>query len=329
MSTATATTVDIHSARARMGRAGRVAYGVGVAGLGGLILLSGKLASVFQPVPPWVPLRQWLAYVSGALLLASGLALSAWKTTRFAALVLTVNFSVWLLLLNLPNTLAHPTVVGSWEGCGLNMTVLAGGWILLALSSRLPAGRAARLLGESGVKLARRLYAVGLPLIALAHFLNAREATEYVPVWLPLRIGWVYLTGAGHIAAGLAILFGVLPELAALLEAGQITAFVILTHVPSVYRAPGDRMQWAMLFYALSIAASAWLIVATLGDEPPRGYRGRPRTSLGAKAMPKQKRRLSPAANCASLMTLRGLDLNQRPSGYEAGVAHPADGRHS
>ena len=50
-------------------------------------LLSGKLASVFQPVPTWVPLHQWLAYVSGALRLASGLALIAWKTTRRASSV--------------------------------------------------------------------------------------------------------------------------------------------------------------------------------------------------------------------------------------------------
>src|SRR5215468_9774107 len=256
VSTATATTVDVHLSRARVERAGRVAFGVGAAGMGGLILLSGKLASVFQPVPPWVPLRQWLAYASGALLLASGLALIARKTTRLAALALTVNFSVWLLLLNLPNTLAHRTAVGAWEGCGLNMTVVAGGLILL--------GR---------VKLARRLFAVGLPLIALAHFLNARAATEYVPGWLPLRIDWVYLTGAGHVAAGLAILFGVLPKLAALLEAGQITAFVILTHLPAVFRAPGDRVQWAMLFYALAIAGAAWLVVATFGDEPPSWLR--------------------------------------------------------
>lgn len=253
MSTATATPVDVYRARARMRRAGRVAYGVGAAGMGLLILLSGKLASVFQPVPPWVPLRQSLAYASGAVLVAGGLALSAWKTTRLAALVLTVNFSVWLLILNLPTILAHPTVVGAWEGCGLNMTVVAGGLILLAR-----------------VKLARRLYAVGLPLIALAHFLNARAATQYVPLWLPLRIDWVYLTGAGHLAAGLAILFGVLPKLAALLEAGQITAFVILTHLPAVCRAPGDRVQWAMLFYALAIAGPAWLVAATFGNGPRR-----------------------------------------------------------
>ena len=263
------TTVDVHPTRARMGRAGQVAYGVGAAGMGVLILLSGNLASVFQPVRPWVPLRQWLAYVSGALLLTGGLALIATKRTWLAALVLTVNFFFWLLVLNLPNALARPMVVGNWEGCGLNMTVVAGGWILLALSCRPPEGRAARLLGESGVRLARRLYAVGLPLVALAHFLNVRGATVYVPAWLPMRIGWVYLTGAGHVAAGLAILFGVLPRLAAVLEAAQITAFVILVHVPSVYGAPGDRPQWAMLFYALSIAGSAWLVAVTFGDGQP------------------------------------------------------------
>ena len=264
----TASTVDdpVH-----VGRVGHLAYGASVAGLGVLCLLSGDLAYVFQPVPRWMPLGPWLAYVSGPLLLASGLALLARKTARLAALVLTVHFVVWLLLLNLPTTLAKPMVVGNWEGCGLNMTVVAGGWILLALSGRPPAGRAARLLGDRGVRLARCVYAVGLPLVGLAHFLNAREATVYVPAWFPLRIGWVYLTGAGHIAAGLAILFGVLAGLAAVLEAAQITAFVILAHIPSVYASPGDRLEWAMLVYASAIAASAWLVAATFGDARHRG----------------------------------------------------------
>ena len=146
-----------------MRRAGRVAYGVGAAGMGVLILLSGKLASVFQSVPPWVPLRQWLAYISGAALVASGLVLSASKPTRLAALVLTVNFSVWLLLFNLPTLLAHPKVVGAWEGCGLNMTVVAGGLILLSrvnLARRLYASRA-RPIRTLPIRIRARLLRAG------------------------------------------------------------------------------------------------------------------------------------------------------------------------
>lgn len=261
----TASTVD-HPVPAHVARVGHLAYGAAVAGLGALCLRAGDLAYVFQPVPRWMPLGPWLAYVSGSVLLVGGLALLARNTAPLAALVLTVHFFGWLLLLNLPATLAKPMVVGNWEGCGLNMTVVGGGWILLALSGPPAAGRAARLLGERGVRLARCVYAAGLPLVGLAHFVNAHAATAYVPAWFPLRIGWVYLTGAGHIAAGLAILFGVLPRLAAVLEAAQITAFVILAHIPAVYDAPGDRLQWAMLVYALAIAASAWLAAATLGD---------------------------------------------------------------
>jgi len=252
--------------RAHAGRTGQLAYGVSAAGLGVLCLLAGDLADVFQPVPRWMPLRAWLAYMSGAVLVAGGLALLARRTTRLAALVLTVHFAAWLLLCDMPATVARPSAVGNWEGCGLVMTVIAGGWILLALSRQPSAARAARLPRDGGVRLARRIYAAGLPLVGLAHFLNAHEATVYVPAWLPLRIDWVYLTGAGHIAAGLAILLGVVPRLAAVLEAAQITAFVILAHIPAVHDAPRDRIQWAMLVYAAAIAASAWLVTATLGE---------------------------------------------------------------
>lgn len=48
------------------------------------------------------------------------------------------------------------------------------------------------------------------------------DAVELVPTWLPLRVSWVYLTGAGHVAAGLAILIGVVPRLAAVLEAATL-----------------------------------------------------------------------------------------------------------
>ncbi|HSS02336.1 MAG TPA: hypothetical protein VLM79_34995, partial [Kofleriaceae bacterium] len=197
--------------RTRAGHIAYLAYSAGAVGLGVLCLIAGDLAYVFQPVPRWMPWHPALAYLCGAALVAGGGALLARRAMRLAALVLAIEFAVWLLLCNLPAALSKPTVVGYWEGCGLNMTVIAGGWILVALSSA-PAGRAAGLPGARGVTLARRVFAAGIPLIGLAHFVNAHEATAYVPSWFPLPIGWVYLTGAAHVAAGLALLFGVVPR---------------------------------------------------------------------------------------------------------------------
>ena len=88
MSTTLASTVD-DAARARVWRASHLVYGAAAAGLGVLCLIAGDLGYVFQPVPRWMPLRPWLPYVSGAVLIAGGLALLVRETTRLAALVLT------------------------------------------------------------------------------------------------------------------------------------------------------------------------------------------------------------------------------------------------
>ncbi len=256
--------------------AARIAYGLGVSGLGSLCLLGGDLRSVFQPVPKWLPWPHALGYASGALLLAGGVGLLAPRVSRLAAGALTVYFLVvWLLGLNLSHALAHPSIVGNWEGCGLAAAVAAGGWTLFARSQDGPTpSRPAPWLGERGAGHARRLFAVGVPLVGLAHFADAQGSTVYVPSWLPLPVAWVYLTGAAHVAAGLAILSGVWARRASILEAAQITSFVLLTHVPAVLHDPSDRIQWGMLVYAVAIAASGWLVASTLVSSRPRG-RGR------------------------------------------------------
>ena len=99
------------------------------------------------------------------------------------------------------------------------------------------------------MRMARSLYAAALPLLGLHHFL-AERAVDVVPAWLPLRPGWVYLTGVAHIAAGAAILLGIVPRLAATLEAVMISAFVLLVHVPGVIGDPGAQLQWTMFFAA-------------------------------------------------------------------------------
>ena len=80
------------------------------------------------------------------------------------------------------------------------------------------------------------------------------------PSWLPVHFGWAYLTGAGHMAAGLAILLGVLPRLGATLEALMVSTFVLTVHVPGLLGAPGDRDQWTELFVACAIAGAAFLV---------------------------------------------------------------------
>src|SRR4029077_16348125 len=114
------------------------------------------------------------------------------------------------------------------------------------------------------LRIARYLFAIALLPVGLSHFMYAPQTVALVPAWLPFRLGWAYLGAAGHTAAGLGVLFGVLPELAATLEAAMIGMFTLLVWAPGVVAAPEDRLQWTAFTISYTIAAAAWVVAASL-----------------------------------------------------------------
>jgi uncharacterized membrane protein YphA (DoxX/SURF4 family) len=87
-----------------------------------------------------------------------------------------------------------------------------------------------------------------------------KETIDLIPAWIPFRIFWAYLTGAGHIAAGLGVLFSVLPRVAAAAEAGMLTVITLLVWVPAVFAAPRARMPWTAFWISTAITAAAWVV---------------------------------------------------------------------
>jgi uncharacterized membrane protein len=160
-----------------------------------------------------------------------------------------------------------PLVEVNWLGFGEIAVIVAGGWVLFAAER---AGRKSYNLGfatgERGLRIARLLFALALIPIGLSHFVYARETIGFVPAWLPFRGGWAYLTGAGHIAAGLGVLFGVVPRLAAMLEAGMIGVFTALVWVPLVVAAPTSQLPWTGFLISWTIGAAAWVVAGSLAN---------------------------------------------------------------
>jgi uncharacterized membrane protein len=124
-----------------------------------------------------------------------------------------------------------------------------------------------RILGPSGTRIARYLFAIALLPIGLAHLVYPTETAALVPAWLPARTGWAYLTGAGQIAAGLGVLFSILPRLAAGAEATMLTLFGLLVWVPAVVAKPTDRFSWTALLITWAIAAAAWVVAGSMARD--------------------------------------------------------------
>ena len=244
-------------------RLGRTLFAVGLAGLGVLSLGSGDFALNWQPVPEWVPAREILARASGLLLLTAGAGILIRRTAGVCAFLMAAYMLSWVLLLQVPRVVRAPGDLGMWLGLSESLWLFCGGWIITVtlsprnwLSERFP----------GGPRIARLLFAFACLVLGLSHFVFLDATVSMIPAWLPARVGFAYVTGAGHFATGLALFSRVLQRLAATMEACMICVFVLLVHLPGVMAAPGSRLQWTMLYVASALAGSAWVVAGTLRD---------------------------------------------------------------
>lgn len=238
-------------------------------GLGVLGFIYGDVALVWQHLPiEHMPGAKAIAYVFAAIELAGGIGLLLRRWSKAAAGLLAAFLLVWTVLLKLPAVLVVPSMEATWLGFGEIAVILAGAWVLFACHMGERAGWLRHLTGRRGVRAARVLFALSLPMIGLSHFFYTEQTAALVPAWLPHRAGWAYLTGACSITACLAVLLGVASRLAVMLEAAMLWIITLLVWLPAVVATPGDRTAWTALVISAAIACGAWVVADS--------YRGMP-----------------------------------------------------
>jgi uncharacterized membrane protein len=248
---------------------GHLLFALGLVSFGIVNLVYADFGLNWQPVPAWVPARAVLADLSGGLLIAGGVGLVFARTARLAALVMTAYLLAWVVLLHAPLILLGPWHVGSYLGVAESMGLMCGGLVLYATVTA-PGDRLAiaPLTGGSGRRIGRILFGLACLEYGLSHFAYAAFTASMIPPFLPQRLALAYLAGAGHFAAGLGLLFFVLPRLAATLEAIMLSIIVMLVHILGVIGAPTNRVQWTMLAFATTMCGATWVVAASLRDQP-------------------------------------------------------------
>jgi uncharacterized membrane protein len=244
-------------------------FAIGMVGLGVLALVYGDFAMVWQPVAPWIPGRTFLAYCSGLIMLFGGIGLLLRATAAWSARILFPYLIAWLLL-KVPALLVAPQMEAVWLGFGELAVLLAGGWILFAKLSEVREGSLLALAAsEKSIRVAQIVFAVSLIPIGLSHIVYVRETAGMVPGWLPYRVGWAYLTGAGQILCGLGVMFSILPRLAAMAEAVMISLFTLLVWLPAILSSPKARLPWTAFFVSWAIGSAAWVVARNIPAKQP------------------------------------------------------------
>jgi uncharacterized membrane protein YphA (DoxX/SURF4 family) len=253
----------------------RAFFAIAAASVAILSVAYGDFAPMWYSKLAQIPGREmWVCTFALAILAAC----AALYTTRWAligVLVIEAYLLVWLVTGTAPISL-KPLSFGSWYGFCEALTSIAGTSIFYAMLRSCSLGTETVASGKRLVRVAQVSFGLTCVFYGWSHFAYADYTASLVPAWLPARLGFAYLTGLGHIGAGIALTFGVLPRLAATLEAIMMSLFGLLVWVPSFFAQPRPtwagtpQNQWTELVVNFLLAASAWIVADSLRSRPWR-----------------------------------------------------------
>jgi uncharacterized membrane protein YphA (DoxX/SURF4 family) len=113
------------------------------------------------------------------------------------------------------------------------------------------------------VAVGRVLFAAPLAAFGAEHLALGRVIIGAVPVWMPVRLLWVYFVGIALIAAALSLVLGIRVRLTATLLAIMFFLFVVMIHVPNAVRGH-DRIVWNVALRDFSFGAGALALAGSL-----------------------------------------------------------------
>jgi uncharacterized membrane protein len=249
-------------------------FAIGGAGLAIMSFIYRDFAPMWHAFPATIPWRETWVYGSGIVVLAASAGLCFSRTALPSALTIGTYQAVWAVTQIAP-VVFKPLSVGSWDGFCEALTPVLGALVLyVMLRARSRASEAPSIASKRAVRTAQVLFGLNCVVYGLAHFAYADFTASFVPTWLPDRLGFAYFTGLGHLAAGIGIILGILPRLAATLEAIMMSLFGLLVWVPSLFAQPPPawatppQNQWSEIVVTLLLAASASIIATSLRNRP-------------------------------------------------------------
>jgi uncharacterized membrane protein YphA (DoxX/SURF4 family) len=246
---------------------------VALASVAILSLSYGDFVPRGQPFPAWIPWRETWIYGSALIILAASVGLCFSRTAAPSLLTIGAYQVIWTAICALP-VLSAPLSIGTWYGICEALTPLLGAWILYAMLRWSSRGLPLPIAAERAVRAAQVVFGLTWIFYGYSHFAYADYTAAMVPGWLPGRLGLAYFTGLGHMAAGLGVIFGILPRLAATLEAIMMSLFGLLVWVPSFFALPkpswatSPQNQWSELVVNVMLAAGALLVAASFRNRP-------------------------------------------------------------
>jgi len=218
--------------------AGRVFYGISMAGLGLQTVYFHDFPYMLIPPTHYrIPCLTVISSIFGGLLLLAGASIAIKVKTRLAALLLGVVLLLIFCFYFIPYqffTNRNYMHLIEWDNPAKELA-LAGGALVIA--GCFPANNKSvfeKLLANA---LPLRVAFFCLPMVSfgLFHFIYGKNVAGYIPEWIPNRVFWGYAAGVPLFCSGMAILLNIRRRLMAIVLGAVIFTWFIILHIPKAF----------------------------------------------------------------------------------------------
>ena len=212
-------------------------------------------------VPAYFPVRVFWVYLTGAAMIAAGLSFIANIKARLAAALLGLMLLIFILLLHTRTLTNAPSAI-NWMRALQDASIAASAFILAGLLSK-----GANNFPDKIAKISRYVFAALLIVFGIAQFLNLDFLTAKVAAFLPLRVVWVYLTGALMIVTGGCVLINKKSRLAASSLGILMLALNLLLYVYLLVNDLHNPLNWTEAMLNLAITGGVFFLAETFSEK--------------------------------------------------------------
>ncbi len=256
----------------KLSSVGRIFFGIAMMGMGFQSIYYHDFP--YMLIPPkhsWIPGLAILAYISGALLILVGACIAFGKKVRPISLVLGIVLLLIFCFYFIPYQLFATNKYldfGEWENAEKELALAAGVFVIAGCFSEKKENRFMSLLARL-IPLGAIIFSITILCFGTDHFLYAKDTADYMPLWVPLPLFWVYFAGAALIASGIGIILNIKRRLSATLLGTMIFIWVIILHIPKAIANPfeGRGGEVTSTFLALAYSGIAFAIAGTANKQ--------------------------------------------------------------
>jgi len=247
-------------------KAGAIFLGAAIFGIGTIHIVIGSFPSGFLPVPPSLMGKTILAYLDGLAMICAGALIVTGKFQKAGAIMAVAIFSVLLLILHLPNLVAHIHDANEWTGTFEVASILGGALVLTGSILTHEAKQSNKDSWHILIALGRYFLAISFFVFGILHFEFEKYIETLIPTWLPFTAFWSYLVMISFFALFVSFVTNKFVLLSSYLAFLMYGIWLLILHGPLVATHLDVEPQWTSFFVALAMCGIGLLVYSSVKE---------------------------------------------------------------